>query len=209
MAHRGGPFGRPSRDIPATDKPETTQPPEHPTGPANCGASQPTAGPASNRNSQPSEQPTTGTVMTTTALVLGSGGQTGAAWELGILAGLADEGIDLTDADTVVGTSAGSVVGAQIRAGVPVEQLYADQLAPPTNEIAARIGVRFYLMVTAAVFRSSDPVRFRQRIGARALRTKTIPADRRREVVATGLPYRSWPERRLVVVAVGGVAWRA
>jgi NTE family protein len=143
--------------------------------------------------------------MTTTALVLGSGGQTGAAWELGILAGLADEGIDLTDADTVVGTSAGSVVGAQIRAGVSVERLYADQLAPPTHEIAARIGVRFWLMVTAAVLRSSDPVRFRQRIGVRALRAKTIPADRRREVVATRLPSRDWPDGRLLIVAVDAV----
>ena len=49
--------------------------------------------------------------MTRTALVLGGGGITGIAWELGILHGLAEAGIDLTGADTVVGTSAGSVVG--------------------------------------------------------------------------------------------------
>ena len=46
-----------------------------------------------------------------TALVLGGGGITGIAWEIGVLAGLAEAGVDLSGADLVVGTSAGSVVG--------------------------------------------------------------------------------------------------
>jgi len=45
------------------------------------------------------------------ALVLGGGGITGIAWEIGVLTGLAEAGVDLTGADLVVGTSAGSVVG--------------------------------------------------------------------------------------------------
>jgi len=49
-----------------------------------------------------------------TGLVLGGGGITGIAWELGVLAGLAEAGVDLHDADLVVGTSAGSVVAAQL-----------------------------------------------------------------------------------------------
>ena len=64
--------------------------------------------------------------MTRTALVLGGGGITGIAWELGILKGLADAGVDLTTADLVVGTSAGSVVGAQITSGPTVDELYAE-----------------------------------------------------------------------------------
>ena len=56
-----------------------------------------------------------------TALVLGGGGITGIAWEIGVLAGLAEAGVDLTGADLVVGTSAGSVVGAQITSGAPLE----------------------------------------------------------------------------------------
>jgi len=50
--------------------------------------------------------------MPRTALVLGGGGLTGIGWEAGIIKGLADQGVDLSMADTVVGTSAGSVVGA-------------------------------------------------------------------------------------------------
>jgi NTE family protein len=140
--------------------------------------------------------------MTTTALVLGSGGQTGGAWQLGILAGLQDAGVDVTDADVVIGTSAGSVVGAQLRAGVPVDRLYADQLAPPTSELAARLGLRFRLMLLVAGAISSDAQAFRRRVGARALRAKTIPADRRRAVVATRLPSDTWTDRSLRIVTI-------
>lgn len=54
--------------------------------------------------------------MTTRGLVLGGGGITGIAWETGLLWGLAEAGVDLTGADRIVGTSAGSIVGAQITA---------------------------------------------------------------------------------------------
>ena len=63
------------------------------------------------------------------ALVLGGGGVTGIAWEIGVIAGLADQGIDLAAADVIVGTSAGSVVGADITCGQEPEALYQAQLA--------------------------------------------------------------------------------
>ena len=48
--------------------------------------------------------------MVTRALVLGGGGPAGVAWELSILAGLADAGVDLAGADLIVGTSGGAAV---------------------------------------------------------------------------------------------------
>jgi len=62
-----------------------------------------------------------------TALVLGAGGLTGSAFHAGVLQGLLDAGWDAATADLVVGTSAGSSTGASLRAGVPVEDLYAGQ----------------------------------------------------------------------------------
>lgn len=62
-------------------------------------------------------------------LVLGGGGVAGIAWELGLLAGLAEQGIDLGEADLVVGTSAGSVVGTILRQG-RLLQAYRRQAAP-------------------------------------------------------------------------------
>lgn len=53
-------------------------------------------------------------------LVLGAGGVMGGAWLTGGLAALADEtGWDPGSADIVVGTSAGSMIGALVAAGVP------------------------------------------------------------------------------------------
>jgi NTE family protein len=46
------------------------------------------------------------------ALVLGGGGPVGASWTAGLLDGLLSAGVPLGDADVVVGTSAGSVVGS-------------------------------------------------------------------------------------------------
>ena len=56
------------------------------------------------------------------ALVLGGGGAVGVAWEVGVLAGLASAGFDLTGRhapgsntpDLILGTSAGSIVGAML-----------------------------------------------------------------------------------------------
>ncbi len=51
------------------------------------------------------------------ALVLGGGGPVGIAWQAGLAVGLAGAGIDLDSADYVVGTSAGSNVGARLTRG--------------------------------------------------------------------------------------------
>ena len=51
------------------------------------------------------------------ALVLGGGGPVGVGWHAGLIAGLAEAGVMLGDADMVVGTSAGSVAGAQLTSG--------------------------------------------------------------------------------------------
>ena len=61
------------------------------------------------------------------AVVLGGGGVAGIAWEMGVLAALVEHGIEVNDADLVVGTSAGSVVGAALRFGV-VRQVLESQL---------------------------------------------------------------------------------
>ena len=74
--------------------------------------------------------------MTGSALVLGGGGVTGIAWEIGLLAGLLELGVDLTTADLIVGTSAGSVVGALVATGGDLEEFYRRQLEPSGSELA-------------------------------------------------------------------------
>lgn len=79
----------------------------------------------------------------TRALVLGGGGVAGIAWESGLLLGLLQAGIDLGEADLVVGTSAGSAVAGMLRAGfLTPEKLAATGLtAAPAEPAPAEAGM--------------------------------------------------------------------
>jgi NTE family protein len=76
-----------------------------------------------------SARPTTGR-----ALVLGGGGSTGNAWLIGVVAGLLEAGLDVTDADLVVGTSAGSTAAAQVTSARATDLLAALLEAPSPVE---------------------------------------------------------------------------
>ncbi|MFF5228656.1 patatin-like phospholipase family protein [Dactylosporangium sp. NPDC000521] len=137
------------------------------------------------------------------ALVLGGGGVTGVAWEIGMVAGLAAAGVDLTAADLVVGTSAGSVAGAQITSGRPLEELYERQLAPATGEIAAHFGVGTMLRYASAGLRPGDDRQALRRLGHAARTADTVPEQSRRDVIAGRLPRHDWPDTpRLLITAV-------
>ena len=142
-----------------------------------------------------------------TALVLGGGGITGIAWEIGVLAGLAEAGTDLSGADLVVGTSAGSVVGAQLACGAELEAMYARQLEPATAEKAARLNRATLAQFGWAMLRSrGKDVEFRRRIGALALAAEkagATPSEQERlDVIGSRLVSAEWPSRRLVIPAV-------
>jgi NTE family protein len=140
-------------------------------------------------------------------LVLGGGGITGVGWELGLLAGLAEASVDLLSADLIVGTSAGSVVGAQITSGTPIEALYQRQMEPPSNELLARVGPREKLGYLAAFVRSrGDLAKFGRKIGAMSLKAAgagRVPGvEQRLAVIGSRLPSTEWPERDLRVTVV-------
>jgi NTE family protein len=148
---------------------------------------------------------TEATQQQTKALVLGGGGTTGIAWEMGILLGLQDGGIEVTDAGLVVGTSAGSVVGAQITSGFSLEDLYARQLQPleETREQVVQFDMNELLQVFAAGMGAPDVQTARARIGAAALAVKTMPEEERLKIIASRLPVQAWPNKqRLVITSV-------
>lgn len=75
-----------------------------------------------------------------TGLVLGGGGMVGLAYHAGVLRALeAEAGFVPADADLVVGTSAGSVVGAYLRTGWTTDDFW--QLALGTHPTRRGIGV--------------------------------------------------------------------
>ncbi len=143
--------------------------------------------------------------MTTRALVLGGGGITGIAWELGLLHGLARAGVDLTGADLVVGTSAGSVVGSLVRCapahGTDLAGLYETQLEPPEPGPAARLSGVMIARMAPPFLLPGTAERKRARLGRLALRH---PGDgeERVEVIRGIVPWEEWPDAALAITAV-------
>jgi NTE family protein len=145
-------------------------------------------------------------VATERAVVLGGGGVAGIAWETGVLIGLADEGVNVTTADFVVGTSAGATVAAQLGSGLPLDQLFKRQADPAlqTPELAPTGMSVTELTDTMVnlVAENEDPAELRRRVGALALTANTVPESARLAVIEARLPMHAWPDRALCLVAV-------
>ncbi|WP_433796072.1 patatin-like phospholipase family protein [Actinoplanes sp. CA-252034] len=140
-------------------------------------------------------------------LVLGGGGVTGIAWHLGLICGLQRAGVPLADADTIIGTSAGSVVGTGLAAGVDVEAAVARQQEPPTESSTgpARSGPGRGAAWLAAMTVLLDPAipaqEARARVGAMAL-AAGLDETRYLTRMAELVPVPEWPERDLRIVVV-------
>jgi len=139
--------------------------------------------------------------VTGRALVLGGGGFTGIAWMWGVLAGLADRGVDLRGADLAVGTSAGSVVGTQVAAAMDLEARFAAQLVALEGEVAVAMRPVTLLRFGVALL-GRTPQGVRRRIGRIALRMPTVPEEERLRLVGDRLQVTEWPDRALKVTAV-------
>jgi NTE family protein len=147
-------------------------------------------------------------------LVLGAGGAAGRAFHVGALAALEEvAGLDAREVEVVVGTSAGSIVGALLRAGLSARDYCAWTVGEPIGEEASRILGR----------RAADPPRadfprgawrpaapgallraWRSRpgaLGAALLPEGVVPSDGLRAYVDP-LFGAAWPRRALWICAV-------
>ena len=147
------------------------------------------------------------------ALVLGGGGAAGNAWEIGIIAGLAEAGLDLTQAaGLVIGTSAGATTAAQVRSGLPPAELLASVLSGPARP-AGQNRERPPSLPMATVFErmraigasATSAAGLQQAMGAFGLESDSVlgpGAAQRRAIVAARLPHPQWPDRPMIVTAI-------
>ena len=148
------------------------------------------------------------------ALVLGGGGAAGQAWQIGVIAGLAEAGLDLTEAaDLVIGTSAGATTAAQVRSGRPAAELLSAVLSAPVRP-AGPSPQRPPSLPTATVFdrlraigaAATSAAEMRRALGSFGLESDPgfgpAAAEARRAMVAARLPRPEWPDRPMLVVAV-------
>jgi NTE family protein len=150
------------------------------------------------------------------ALVLAGGGAAGNAWELGLIAGLSDAGVDVTEADLIIGTSAGSTVAAQITSGTRPAELYAAILAEAPRPQAGDAGSDrgrapnfsgpTYMEWSNRIIGSAeDASDMRRRMGAAALEMDASDGSgqtRWRDIVAARLPSQHWPRQPVLIAAV-------
>lgn len=137
--------------------------------------------------------------------MLGGGGSVGVAWEVGVLAGLAAAGIDPFAAAVVVGSSAGSVVGTQVRQRRPIDELLANQRssagdggdAPLNPDLSGLLEI--FAVLRDAKERTPEVL---QEVGRKAIAADTPPEAewvRRFEKVVGG---DGWPEGDLRITSV-------
>ena len=145
--------------------------------------------------------------MSERALVLGGGGATGNAWEIGVIASLFDAGLDVTEADLIIGTSAGATVAAQITGARPTQLLaHILSAAPQQRAVPMRPPPAYMERTSQIIAASQDPADMRRRLGAAALEPDAASDDSRqqqwRATVAARLPSRHWPQRTMLITAV-------
>ncbi len=140
----------------------------------------------------------------TRSLVLGGGGVYFIAWQLGLYEGLATEGIDLGNADAVVGTSAGAMVAALLYTGrlglfaksistlLAIPQftaLFGSQSTSPSAQRAYELSQRS----------DGSPEAVRQ-VGHASL-AAVIPHPQGIRHALTAMVGRRWPRRPLLITA--------
>lgn len=140
-----------------------------------------------------------------TTLVLGGGGLWGVAWMTGLLMGLEESGVDMRHPRAVIGTSAGSVLGAHVTSDLSTPVLFdrqvssskqARQYAPDSDNQAKAFALfsRQY----------SDPDKRLRAICDLTVNTQTIPWVQRRADIQErlSLPSDTWPSTPLTITAV-------
>src|ERR1700679_688813 len=150
------------------------------------------------------------------ALVLGGGGAAGNAWLIGVIAGLFDAGLDVTEAELIIGTSAGSTAAAQITSATPA-RLFAGILSAAPRQRTGPVGpgggrvpvgpAADHMERTSRIIGAAeDAADMRRRMGAAALEmdgaSDSSVQTQWRATVAAPLGPQHSPQQRMLITAV-------
>jgi len=143
------------------------------------------------------------------ALVLSGGGPLAVAWECGLAAGLAEDGVQIAQADFILGTSAGAIVGAQLANGRDPKAMTvaildeAKGVRPPGAQPFDPAAVaRLPELFAKAQSRPDNPAAARAEVGAYALAQRTESEEASAARFAAMVGTDDWPERGFGCAAV-------
>ncbi|UGT43084.1 patatin-like phospholipase family protein [Nocardia yamanashiensis] len=134
------------------------------------------------------------------ALVLGGGGAVGLSWMAGLVGALREAGIDLAAADRIVGTSAGSIIGAILADGGDIGRVLQPPSAdsPKINFSMAAFSEVLGILMTPGIGASEAW----RRAGARALEMGLGDPEEHVARMAGLIGTTEWPDKDLVVTVI-------
>jgi NTE family protein len=133
-------------------------------------------------------------------LVFGGGGLVGLGFHAGALEALAERGVDVSGADLIVGTSAGSIVASYLACGRELPEsrpLFAPVWSSHSERVRRMIGSGFAMLSSRGLWRGPQPTSFLRRTFPAGLYS-TVDTRRKLAEDLSG----SWPERSLYLCAV-------
>lgn len=133
-------------------------------------------------------------------IVLGGGGITGLVWETGILAGLLNQGVDLSRAHKILGTSAGSFVGATLANHYDMKD-YLDRVSDPSKmkEFAEASPEVYQLWTEAFMVGGSNKETVGQKMGEIIYtHPSKVSREKRMEIVRNRLVRFEWPQNLFI-----------
>lgn len=142
------------------------------------------------------------------ALVLAGGGVAGIAWETGVLFGIQQVDAGLIDrivspATTIIGTSAGSTVAAQVATGEALSDLFDRQTSAESAELQIEFDVATLVAAMGGAMKAAaSPEDGRRRMGDFAREADTVPPEVRRAVIAARLLRQEWTDQPLLIPAI-------
>ncbi len=132
--------------------------------------------------------------------MLGGGGITGIAWEMGVLKGLGEAGVDVRNADTILGTSAGSVVGTLLLCR-DLDELDSEQNKLSDKALGGTFSPGAMVRAIPQMVSTGGPIERRRRIGQVSMRAHQWRGPDRVEVIRERLGVSEWPPGRDLRIA--------
>lgn len=138
-------------------------------------------------------------------MVLAGGGYVASSWEIGLVAGMADAGLDVRTADLLVGTSAGARVALELASGRPLQEIYEARAASARSPQRPTLAIdwpRIRAGVDEAKQKGGGPADILRRYGSLAHAVAITTGLDRRSEVAAQLPLQAWPQQKILITAV-------
>ncbi len=138
-------------------------------------------------------------------LVMGGGGVAGIAWLTGLALGLHEGGVDIAEADKIIGTSAGSTFAAQLAGYTDLAELYQRQVDPSLQVSEMKPSLDYWSLawhVLPILMNYREPRKRNRAIGKLARAARTVAPEERLAIIDQRLQGKNWSDKDLVLIAV-------